>query len=255
MVKRVIAVLITIIWWMANLLLVYSAYALQDQEQHMGGRLASLILVVGVCVGLWCFGRWLRRKFKLGARVFWATALVSLLFTLILMYDWSVLEWTVGLVTAVVFAVLGLIIKKRPAAPDDETVINRGLMYINRLWILSGNISNSQTRQQVIKLQTMGKQILDFGNNNPGQMYKIDTFVDYYLPKSVELLEHYVAFSQKAVMSQNMQESMGKIANHISCMERSFEHCLNSLYGDTMLDIYGDIEAMKEMMRLEGMGE
>ena len=102
-------------------------------------------------------------------------------------------------------------------------------------------------------MRDISRQIVDFIENNPDQEHKLDTFIEYYFLKSLRLLEEYVSLSRAAVKSRNMQETITKISAAMGNMVRVFEHCLNNLYSDRMLDIDTDLAVLEQMMNLEGM--
>ena len=255
-------VLVFAVWASAGFVFLVAAALIRD----LGIALAIITIASGV--GLWFVGRWLHDKFKLGPRVMWWTAAFTLLFALALSSTGHFIELVLGLIACGIFIAHGIHVRKKVRAVasaagssdywetpvySSNPVVANGQRYIHRLDRLHPTIDNDRIKGQVAHLQAVGTQILDYIEANPDCAHKTDLFMDFYLPKTVELLEEYASFSRQAVKSQNIQDAMSKISGSVARMEQVFEHSLNNLYGDRVLDISGDIETLEQMMILEGL--
>ena len=135
---------------------------------------------------------------------------------------------------------------------EADTMLLDGKKYIIRLKELDKLIKNIQISSQIENLLKISEQIFAFIIKNPEKYRKLNTFMDYYYPTALKLLESYVEFDSKAVRGSNIKESLAKISESISKIEDAFSHQLDNLYSDKALDIKTDIKVLENIMAREG---
>jgi len=125
--------------------------------------------------------------------------------------------------------------------------------HMQQLVDLYNVIHDHDVKNHITHLHASGIQILNFVDANPDQAHKANMFKEYYLPKTVNLLDKYASFNQQAIRGQNIQDAMDKIAGTLPQFRRIFDHSLNSLYSDIVQDVSMDIEVLEQMMDLDGL--
>ena len=133
-----------------------------------------------------------------------------------------------------------------------DAMIAQGRGYIQRLAELEKTIGNITIVNQIAHLQEISIQIFEFIQRNPGHARKLNTFMDYYYPTAIKLLDSYARFDTKSVKGENINEAMGKISDSLSKIQEAFAHQLDSLYSDKALDITTDIAVLENIMKSEG---
>jgi len=255
-IKICMSIAVYVIWILSGVITMLIGMFVYEQD---GGWLIASIICVVISVSLWYFGKKLYNKFTLKPRLYWIVTGSMLLFVLILIADSPLAETFFGMLAVVAFTILGIIeTRKQPATATASPAIPNMSMerqYMHRLENLSLSIDKPQFKSQVLHLHAICKQILDFAENNQAHAYNADTFKDYYLPKIVQLLEKYTAFSNHPVKSENVISSIARIESSVESMKKIFEHCLNSLYGEIAQDVDNDIDVLEQMMKLEGIDE
>ena len=126
---------------------------------------------------------------------------------------------------------------------------------IKRLDELGKAIQDEKIRRQILHLQEIGKQIFEYIAKQPGQVRKINTFMDYYFPTTINFLKNYADMANKTVKGEHIRASMEEIRNSMSCIEKAFEHQLDNLYSDQALDISADVAVLQGIMKKEGISE
>ncbi|MDR2183297.1 MAG: 5-bromo-4-chloroindolyl phosphate hydrolysis family protein [Clostridiales bacterium] len=133
-----------------------------------------------------------------------------------------------------------------------DAMIAQGREYIRRLEELGKTIADPKIVGQIAHLQQISIQIFEFIQKNPGHVRKINTFMDYYYPTAIKLLDSYARFDTKSVRGENISEAMAKISDSLSKVEEAFAHQLDNLYSDKALDITTDIAVLENIMKSEG---
>jgi 5-bromo-4-chloroindolyl phosphate hydrolysis protein len=99
-----------------------------------------------------------------------------------------------------------------------------------------------------------GDKIFRALEKNPRDSQQIRKFMNYYLPTSVKLLNHYKTLSS-AGAGENVQKSLQSIADSLNMIADAFEKQLDRLYADDQLDINAEISALETMMAADGLTE
>lgn len=134
--------------------------------------------------------------------------------------------------------------------PSSEE--NTPQQFTMRLQELANHIPNIDIRHQVFTLHFIARQILDHTNANPNDAYKADMFFAHYLPKSVQMVEQYIAFSTKPVQSANVLEAVSKLTAGMVQMKQVFTQSLDNLYSDIVQEINTNLEVLEHLAELEG---
>jgi len=133
-----------------------------------------------------------------------------------------------------------------------DAMIAQGRGYIKRLDELGQTIADVGIVNQIAHLQEISIQIFEFIQRNPGHARKLNTFMDYYYPTAIKLLDSYARFDTKSVRGENINDAMAKISDSLGKIQEAFVHQLDSLYSDKVLDITTDIAVLENIMKSEG---
>ena len=254
--KFLASVIVFFLWSTAGFIVIIGISIL-FQGGEVGTGITALIL--GGVPG--ALGWFVFHKARLSASVCWTVFVVLLLVSFILFSteERTHFDFAVSLATALLFAVYGFISHKRkrhmPEAGDigQAAPVVRDTSYLGRITYLASHIANHDVRGQVAHLQRVAKQMIDFREANPAEAHKTTLFAEHYLPKTVELLEKYHLLAETEVKTIAMYETMDRIAGAIPGMRRIYEHNLDGLYTDMVMDVGVDLEVLEQMMGLEGM--
>ncbi len=104
----------------------------------------------------------------------------------------------------------------------------------------------------ISRMSAAGTKIFEALEKNPRDSQQVRKFMNYYLPTSVKLLEHYRTMLG-AGTGENIQKSLERIENSLDMIADAFEKQLDRLYADDQLDIYAEISALETMMAADGL--
>ena len=141
----------------------------------------------------------------------------------------------------------------RTGDENADKLIEQGQAYIRRLNELDNLICDARVSSQINHLVSISRQIFDFISKNPAHHRKVNTFMEYYYPTALKLLESYVEFSGRTVKGENIQATLVRISASLTSIEAAFEHQLDNLYSDKALDIKTDIAVLENIIEREGL--
>ena len=84
-------------------------------------------------------------------------------------------------------------------------------------------------------------------------MPQIRTFMNYYLPTTLKLLESYSRIERVGVAGENMKQSKEKIESILDLLVIGFEQQVDQLFKNESIDISSDISVLEKMMKKDGL--
>ncbi|MDE7243949.1 MAG: 5-bromo-4-chloroindolyl phosphate hydrolysis family protein [Oscillospiraceae bacterium] len=164
-----------------------------------------------------------------------------------------------------VFTLLRLIQPDQPPVPresveiqtqtesDINHVFQRGDVAIFNLRQVMEQIQNSEVRTTIAQLELLGGKILNEVENRPEKLQQIETFVDYYLPTTLNILNAYHRAEATGIEGENINRTKHQIEDMLnSSILVVFHKQLDSLFGSDVLDISVELSVLESMMAREG---
>jgi len=134
-----------------------------------------------------------------------------------------------------------------------DSLLVQGRAYIQRLEELKQQITDQEINLGIANLQQISRQIFEYVAEKPEQARKINTFMNYYYPTAMKLLERYAKYDSKEIKGENIVGTLDKIKASVSKIEEAFRHQLDNLFSDSALDIETDIAVLNDIMKREGL--
>lgn len=116
----------------------------------------------------------------------------------------------------------------------------------------AGNTSQGVSAQRERLVSTTTK-IQDFVEKYPAKARQLNTFMDYYLVTTVELLEKYDHLATLGQASENIQNSRQTIVETLPVLVTAFEKQLDALFADKALDISAETKVLQNLLSMEGL--
>jgi len=146
--------------------------------------------------------------------------------------------------------------EEKPDSGDEE--VNRQILEgrenLKSLRESAAALSDEAMTAPLARMIEAGDKIFRALEKNPRDSQQIRKFMNYYLPTSVKLLNHYKTLSS-AGAGENVQKSLQSIADSLNMIADAFEKQLDRLYADDQLDINAEISALESMMAADGLTE
>lgn len=144
--------------------------------------------------------------------------------------------------------------EEKPDSGDEE--VNRqileGRAALKQLKDAASAISDAEMTAPIGRMIEAGGKIFEALEKNPRDSQQVRKFMNYYLPTSVKLLNHYNTLSA-AGTGENIMKSVASIKGSLGMIADAFEKQLDRLYADDQLDISAEISALETMMAADGL--
>jgi len=135
---------------------------------------------------------------------------------------------------------------------DTKTTIYDLDEWNNKIGICILEINNVDVRQKLNVLQDYINKIKGYVAEKPEKEKRLRTFVNYYLPTTVKLMESYITIEKIGADGYNIRETKVKIENSLDLLAKAYRNQFEALFFDEALDISGDIDVLEHMVKRDG---
>ena len=114
---------------------------------------------------------------------------------------------------------------------------------------LNDRIADEALSAKLDRLEQLSGRIFKLVEENEEKRAAASTFLNYYLPTTLKLIENYANFEEAGVSGENLSQAKAKIEKTMDSIVAGFEHQLDALYRTDAMDIASDIQVMETMLR------
>lgn len=134
---------------------------------------------------------------------------------------------------------------RQPAAPAPEGYA----AILAQIRDLNDRIADERLSAQMDRMEQVAGRIFKLIEEDEAKRDAAGTFLNYYLPTTLKLLENYASFEEAGVSGENLSQAKAKIEKTMDSIVAGFEHQLDELYRTDAMDIDSDIRVMETMLR------
>ena len=87
----------------------------------------------------------------------------------------------------------------------------------------------------------------------PEKAGQLRSFMNYYLPQTLKILENYSKLEAQGIEGENIAEAKQKIEAMMDKVVDGYETQLDKLFADDVLDISADLKVMESMLEKDGL--
>ena len=114
---------------------------------------------------------------------------------------------------------------------------------------LNDRIADEAISAKLDRMEQVSGRIFKLIEEDEAKRDAAGTFLNYYLPTTLKLLENYAAFEEAGVSGENLSQAKSRIEATMDSIVAGFEHQLDELYRTDAMDIDSDIRVMETMLR------
>lgn len=147
-----------------------------------------------------------------------------------------------------------------PPTPEASTVGtdatgDRYTLLLNELDRAAGRITDREMLEKTVQIRGLTAAIFHAVREEPQKEQKITSFVNYYFPTTLKLLDSYADFESKGYQSDSISKSRERISDAADSIISAYQKQLDQLYLSDTMDVDTDIDVLETMLRRDGLGE
>lgn len=137
--------------------------------------------------------------------------------------------------------------------PEDDSDEARFAKILAEIRRLNDQIEDGHVSERIDRIEGHTRHIFDYVTEHPEAMPQIRTFMNYYLPTTLKLLESYSRIERVGVAGENMKKSKENIESILDLLVVGFEQQIDQLFRNESIDITADISVLETMMQKDGL--
>ena len=110
-------------------------------------------------------------------------------------------------------------------------------------------IADAVLSEKIDHLETGAGKIFREVEQHPEKQQQAATFLNYYLPTTLKLLDSYAKFEEAGIEGENLSRAQERIEETMDALIKGFDKQLDDLYRNEAMDIDSDIRVMENMLR------
>ena len=110
-------------------------------------------------------------------------------------------------------------------------------------------IADPALSEKIDHLETVAGKIFREVEEHPEKQRQAATFLNYYLPTTLKLLDSYAKFEEAGIEGENLSRAQERIEETMDALIKGFDKQLDDLYRNEAMDIDSDIRVMENMLR------
>ncbi len=114
-------------------------------------------------------------------------------------------------------------------------------------------IADAEISRKIDRIEELTRKIFAFQEQHPDRAGELRSFMNYYLPQTLKLLETYARLEAQGVEGENIAETKRKISAMLDKLADGYERQLDKLFSADVIDITADIRVMEQMLEKDGL--
>ena len=139
---------------------------------------------------------------------------------------------------------------QNPSVPEDEYQKN-----LAKIRHMDDLIQDEDISKKIRRIESVTADIFAAVKKKPERRNEIRTFMNYYLPTTMKLLDAYATLEKQSAPGQNILSAKENIEKTLDMLVYAFEGQLDRMFESEARDISTDITVLERMMAKDGLTE
>ena len=131
--------------------------------------------------------------------------------------------------------------------PSQEDEILREIRLINDL------IPDPVISAKIDRIEEVTHKILQYQKTHPQRTEQLRTFLNYYLPTTLDILRSYARLDAQGVEGEKISAAKKRIEGMMDKVVEGFEKQLDKLFSSDAMDIAADVQVLENMLKKDGL--
>ncbi len=116
-----------------------------------------------------------------------------------------------------------------------------------------GRIRDRDMLEKVVQVRGLAAAIFHAVREDPEKQPQISSFLNYYFPTTLKLLDSYADFEEKGYRGDKLNQTTERIENTMDTIIAAYRKQLDNLYLPDTMDVDTDIDVLETMLKRDGL--
>ncbi len=118
-----------------------------------------------------------------------------------------------------------------------------------------GRIGDRDMLEKAVQIRGLAAAIFNAVRKDPDKQPQISSFLNYYFPTTLKLLDSYADFEEKGFQGDKLSQTKDRIEVTMDTIISAYRKQLDNLYLSDTLDVDTDIDVLETMLKRDGLSE
>ena len=140
------------------------------------------------------------------------------------------------------------------AAEEKDTLdINDDDAVLGEIRRVNDAIADEEMSRKIDRIGEITGKIFAYQKQNPGKAGQLRSFLGYYLPTTLKILNAYAQMEAQGIEGENIRSAKKRIEGMMDKVVEGFEKQLDKLFQNDAMDITTDVEVLERMLEKDGL--
>ena len=140
-----------------------------------------------------------------------------------------------------------------PKSPDETAAeMSEHEKILHRIRELNDDIDDVAVSEKIDKIEDLTRKIFNLVEQKPEMEPQLGTFLSYYLPTTLKLLNSYAYFEDQGIRGENIDAGMRNIEETLDMLIDGYKTQFDKLFESEALDVTTDINVLEQMLKADG---
>ena len=116
-----------------------------------------------------------------------------------------------------------------------------------------GRIRDRDMLEKAVQIRGLAAGVFDAVRKDPEKQPQISSFLNYYFPTTLKLLDSYADFEEKGYHGDKLSQTKERIEVTMDTIISAYRKQLDNLYLPDTLDVDTDIDVLETMLKRDGL--
>ena len=116
-----------------------------------------------------------------------------------------------------------------------------------------GRIQDRDMLEKTVQVRGLAAAVFNAVRKDPEKQPQISSFLNYYFPTTLKLLDSYADFEEKGYQGDKLSQTKGRIEATMDTIISAYRKQLDNLYLTDTLDVDTDIDVLETMLKRDGL--
>ncbi len=121
-----------------------------------------------------------------------------------------------------------------------------------RIRELNDDIDDEVVSEKIDTIEELTRKIFKLVEEKPSLKPQLESFLSYYLPTTLKLLDSYAYFEEQGIRGENIDAGMRNIEETLDMLIVGYKTQLDKLFEAQTMDVSTDINVLEQMMKADG---
>ena len=146
----------------------------------------------------------------------------------------------------------GIDVEKIQGGEELQKLLEEAWKDLKQISRAAREITNIKAKEDAEALETGGRRILSYLEENPEKISMARRFFTYYLDTAAGLLERYTQLQETGLRTPEVTEALRKTAGTFPVLNEVFEKQFTRLMEGELMDVEAEISLLENTLKMEG---